>query len=186
MALKKQSLLSSKTLAQTPRLIPNAGGGTKRVKMAISAGAELLPVGTPIAFNTSTNQWVPYTQPSDAAIFVLTANATPATAGTMKILVNGLSTEVAFDTTAVAAATAINAVLLGAGKEYTVAGVDTVAADLGDANHVATFTFSENAGAPDWDVGVSDLTGNAPAETTTDAGTALNGTNTALRGKSFQ
>lgn len=57
MALKPQELLSSSEVAKQPRLTPSAGGGAKRVRIAASAGAELLPVGTPIAFNTMTSLW---------------------------------------------------------------------------------------------------------------------------------
>ena len=57
MALKPTELLSSKDVAKQPRLVPDSNGGAKRVRLAASAGAELLPVGTPIAYNTMTNIW---------------------------------------------------------------------------------------------------------------------------------
>lgn len=175
MALQSKELYAGPTnLAQQPRL---AAKSLIVARFGADAGAALLPIGTPVSRRDSDELWIPYLQPSDAAIFVLTANATPATAGSMLLIVDGLSTWHAYDTTAVAAATKINAALLDAGKAYTVAGVDTVATDLGDANHVATFTFSENAGAPSWDVDVSGITGNAPAEAITDAGTQLDGSN---------
>ena len=177
MALKENQLFSSTAgRGAEIRLFPREQGGLKVITIAAQSGAPTLLKGLPLAYNRNTDLWTVYTQPSDPAIHVLTANATPATAGTMKIHIDGLVTEHAFDTTAVAAATAINAMLLDAGKPYTIAGVDTVATDLGDANHVATFTFSENAGAPSWDVDVGDLTGNPPALSTTDAGTQLYGT----------
>ena len=184
MALNIEELFSSASRAARARVTPDHRG-LYVATFAANALAELLIAGCPVSYNDSTDLWEPYTQPSDSSIQVLTANATPATAGTMEIHVDGLSVEVAFDVTAVAAAAAINAVLADAGKDYTVVGVDTVATDLGDANHVATFTFSENAGAPSWDVAMGGLTGNAPAESTTDAGTALAGTNK-IRGIVFE
>jgi hypothetical protein len=178
MTLKENQLFSSVAgRGAEIRLFPREEGGLKVGTIAAQAGAPTLLKGLLMAYDRSTDKWNPYVQPSDAAVHVLTANATPATAGTMLIIVDGLATEHAFDTTAVAAATKINAALLDAGKPYTVSGADTVAVDLGDANHVATFTFTENAGAPSWDVDMSGLTGNAPAESITDAGTQLNGTN---------
>jgi hypothetical protein len=175
MALQDNQLFSSAAgRGAEIRLFPKEN---KVGTIAAQAGAPLLVKGMPMAYDSANSLWTVYTQPSDPAIHVLTANAVPATAGTMMILVDGLAIEVAFDVTAVAAAAAINAVLLDAGKDYTVAGADTVAVDLGDANHVATFTFSENAGAPSFDVNMLDLTGNAPALSVTDAGTQLSDTN---------
>lgn len=177
MTLKENQLFSSVAgRGAEIRLFPREEGGLKVGTIAAQSGAPTLLKGLLLAYDRAADFWTVYTQPSNAAVQVLTANATPATAGSMTIWVDGLATQHAFDTTAVAAAIAINAVLLDAGKSYTVSGVDTVATDLGDANHVATFTFTEDAGAPSWDVDVSDLTGNAPAESTTQAGTQLNGT----------
>lgn len=145
--------------------------------LAAQSAAPLLPKGTPLSWNASLGQWTVYTQPSDAAIYTITANATPASAGTFDLVIDGLVTELAFDVAAAALQTAVNALLLDAGKPYTVAAVQTAGTDLGDANAVVTITFSENAGAPTVDLDVSDLTGNAHVLGTTDAGTQLNGTN---------
>lgn len=47
--------------AAFPRFIQEDDGVTVKT-LASSAGAELLPVGTPLAFNDSTGFWVPYVQ----------------------------------------------------------------------------------------------------------------------------
>ncbi len=148
MALKKQSLLTSRTLAQTPRLIPNPGGGTKRVKLSISAGAELLPVGTPIAFNTSTNEWVPYTQPSAtvASFTVTNDSGTGTDGGTFELMIDGLGSVHQWDVPIATIQADLDALLIDGGKAYTV--VVTGAAHMGTDAQVTTFTFSENAGSP--------------------------------------
>lgn len=176
MVLKKQSLLSQKDLVQTPRLSPNPGGGSKRVKLAASAGLELLPVGCPLAFNSSTSLWQPWTQPSDAAVYTITADAIPATAGTFDLVIDGLVIEAVFDVTAAALQAAVNAVLVDAEKGWAIAAAATTGVDLGDANAVITITFDEAAGAPSVALDVGDLTGNAHVLAATGAGTQLNGT----------
>lgn len=173
MTLEARELFAGPTnIPQTPRMHARS---LRVVSMA--AGSALLPVGTPLARNSSTGFWVPYVQPSDAAIYTITADATPASAGTFTLLVDGLAVELAFDVAAAALQTAVNAMLAAAGRAYTVAAVATTGTDLGDANAVITITFTENAGAPVVDLDVSDLTGNAHVLAATDAGTALNETN---------
>lgn len=172
MALQKKTLLQSRDIDSAIRM---SAMHTKVVKMATSSGAELLIPGVPVAFNGTA--WVPYTQPSDAAVYTITANSTAASAGTFDLVIDGLTIELAFDVAAAALQTAVNAVLADAGKPYTVAAVATTGTDLGDNDAVITITFTENAGAPSVDVDVSDLTGNAHALAASDAGTALSGTN---------
>jgi hypothetical protein len=141
------------------------------------AGTALLPLGTPMVKRVSTGFWEPYSQPSDAAVFTITANGTPATAGTFDLLIDGLVVELAFDVAAAALQSAVNAALANAGRAYSVAAVATTGVDLGDASAVITITFSENAGAPSVDIDVGDLTGNPHVLATVDAGTALDGSN---------
>lgn len=176
MALKKHSLLSSKTLGVTPRMTPEMHG-TKRVRIAASAGAELLPLGAPLAFDKANNIWVPYTQPSDAAVYTITADATPASAGTFQLMLDGLASVHAFDVDAATMQAELNALLADAGKAYQVSCAATMGTDLGDANAVITITFDESAGAPSVDIDVSGLTGNAHVLAASDPGTQLNGTN---------
>lgn len=59
MALGANELLSSSTRAPFPRLVPHEDGVHVK-KFASSAGAELLPIGTPVVFNTSTTFWQVY------------------------------------------------------------------------------------------------------------------------------
>ena len=165
MPLKPQSLLSSKTNAQTPRLTPRQNGGTQRIRLAASAGVELLPLGTPIAFNNSTDFWVPWTQPSDAAVYTITSDGIPATAGTFVLMVDGLSMVAVFDVTAAALETELQALLADAGKDYSATAAPTTGTDLGDASAVITITFDEAAGAPSVDLDLSGLTGAAPEST---------------------
>ena len=141
--------------------------------LAAQTGAPTLPFGTPVAWDKSANKFTVYTQPSDAAIYTITANATASTGGTFTVLINGMAIEAAFDVAAAALQTAINAVLLDAGVAFSVACVATTGTDLGDNSAVITMTFSENAGAPSVQLDTSDLGGNAHTLAATDAGTQL-------------
>ncbi len=174
MALQTNELFAGPTtVAVKPRM------HAERLKVVqLAAGTALLPVGTPLARNSSTGFWVPYAQPADPAIFTISSNATPATAGTFDLLIDGLTVELAFNVAAADLQTAVNAVLAAAGKPYTVSAAATTGANLGAASAVITITFTANAGAPSVDLDVSDLTGNAHVLAVTDAGSALNDTNT--------
>lgn len=145
--------------------------------LAAQSGSPTLPKGTPLAWDTANSLWTVYTQPSDAAIYTITADGTAASAGTFDLVIDGLVVELAFDVAAAALQTAVNAVLADAGKSYTVSAAATTGTDLGDNSAVITITFGENAGAPSVAVDVSDLTGNVHVLAATDAGTQLNGTN---------
>lgn len=61
MALKKEELFSSTDRAARVRITPDARG-LYRATFDPDAGVELLPAGAPVAFDTSLNLWVPYTQ----------------------------------------------------------------------------------------------------------------------------
>ncbi len=176
MAIQKASLLSDiTTLAQTPRLWATAVDvGT------FAVGTELLPVGSPLAFDVANEKWIPYTQPSDAAVYTITANATAATAGVFSLVIDGLEVVLAYNVTAAALQTEVNATLLDAERPYTVAAVATTGANLGAGSAVITITFSENAGAPSVDADMGGLTGNAHVLAAVDAGTQLSGSNQIL------
>jgi hypothetical protein len=175
MALKNRELYAGPTnLAQQPRLKATS---LIVARFAADAGARLLPIGTPVAQRISDDLWVPLAQASDAAIYTLTANATAASAGSFELQIDGLGISLAFDVAAAALQTAVNAMLLDAGKPYTVAAVATTGTDLGDNSAVITITFSENAGAPSVSVDMGNITGNDHALAASDAGTQLDGTN---------
>lgn len=180
MALKKHSLLSSKTLQQTPRLSP-AENGSKRIRIAASAGAELLPMGTPMAFNSSTNLHQPWTQPSDAAVYTITDQSLASDGGQFTLVIDGLSSMHAWNVTPAAMEAELLALLADAGKGYTVAATCSEA-NLGVAAAVMTLTFSESAGAPSLDIDDTARTDAGIVEpgnlvlAATDAGTQLNGT----------
>lgn len=81
---------------------------------------------------------------------VITADATPASAGTFRLVINGHSATLAFDPTGAEMQTQLRAMLLGAGfGADAVACVSTVDVDLGDANSVITLTFVETMGLVD-------------------------------------
>jgi hypothetical protein len=174
MALADNDLFASRDFAGSIRMVVKMN---KVATFASNAGATVLLPGVPVAKNSSSKLWVPYTQPSDAAIYTLTSNGTPATAGTFDLIINGLGIEVAYNATAAQIQSEVNAMLAGAGEDYTVAAVATAEANLGVASAVVTITFSENAGAPVVEVDVDDLTGNAHVLAQSDAGTALNDSN---------
>lgn len=174
MAYGPNEKFSTRSFAGRPRMVVERN---KVATFKISAVEELLPVGSPVAWNDSSDQWVPYTQPSDAAVYTLVSNATPASAGTFDLIINGLRIEVAFDATAAEIQAEVNAMLIGAGAAYSIAAVATAEADLGVASATVTITFSENAGAPVVEVDMDDLTGNVHVLAQSDAGTALNSSN---------
>lgn len=59
MALESNELFSTTSRVPHPRLQAEK---TKPVDIQTSAGAELLPIGTPMAFDTGTNLWTQYDQ----------------------------------------------------------------------------------------------------------------------------
>lgn len=179
MTTQARELLSGPTTRSGfPRLTP-APGGVKTVRFA--AGTALLPAGTPVARNSSTGFWVPWAQGADAMIFTVTNASTDVDGGSFILRIDGLSVELAWNVTAAAAVTEINAVLLAARRPYTVSAVCTEA-NLGVAAAVLTVTFSENAGAPSVEYDGEDVTDGGVSEPHTfavsDAGTALNDTST--------
>lgn len=176
MTLEARELFAGPTnIPQTPRMHARS---LRVVSMA--AGSALLPVGTPLARNSSTGLWVPYVQPSDAAIYTVTNQSTDVDGGSFRLTIDGATVELAWNVTAAAAQTEINAVLAAAGRAYTV-GVGCSEANLGVAAAVLTITFSENAGAPNVEYDGEDILDDTVSEphafAQSDAGTALNETN---------
>ena len=93
---------------------------------------------------------------------VITANATPASAGVFELTIDGHNMTLAFDVTAAALQTTIRATLLNVdpdSQSITVAA--TTGADLGDANAVVTITLPETMGATSIAMNTLGLTGNA-------------------------
>ncbi len=181
MALKIEELFTSASRGARARVTPDTRG-LYVATFAADALIELLIAGCAVAFNESTNKWVPYTQPSDAAIHtltsdanadgtarvagtpqvdVITANATPASGGTFDISINGHDATLAFDPTGAEMQTQLRAMLLAEYGADAVACVSSVDVDLGDASAVITLTFVETMGIVDMQIDTHDLTGNA-------------------------
>ncbi len=152
--------------------------------LAAVSGAPVLPKGCPLAFATSTGFWLPWTQPSDAAVYTLTRDAGAGDGGTFLLVIDGEAVVMDWDEDTAGVLANINAVLDGAGAGYNVTVANSGSGtDLGTSANVQTITFAEAAGAPDvvfdgdglTDGGVIEPTGIALAAT--DAGTALSSSN---------
>jgi len=180
MAYGDNEQFSTRSFSGRPRMVVERN---KVATFKVSAGEELLPVGTPVAWDDVSDQWVPYTQPSDAAIYTITDQNAGTDGGSFDLFIDGLGViDLAWNTTPAAAQTAINAVLLDAGVPYTVACTCTEA-NLGTASAVLTITFSENAGAPSVAINTEKITDGGTSEPSnlvlaaSDAGTQLVGAN---------
>lgn len=154
------------------------------VTLAALSTAALLIKGLPVAYDSSSNFWVPYTQPSDAAEYTLTNAGTGIDAGSFQLEIDGLVVVMDWDEDTAGVLAAINAVLSGAGKDYAVTVANSGSGtDLGTGANVQTITFGELAGAPNVILDSAGLTDGLVPEpagitiATVDAGTALNGTN---------
>lgn len=144
----------------------------------LSAGTGTLEVMTPMAFNSSTNEYVPWLGTTNE-VNTITANATPATAGTFTLTVGGQTTAaIAFDATAAAVQAALEA--LSNVEVGDVAAVQTSGTDLGDSSAVVTLTWGGTLAGQDIAISIttSGLTGNAHVLATPTAGGAneANGT----------
>lgn len=150
--------------------------------LAAVSGAPLLPKGTPLAWNSSSSFWVPYTQPSDAAQYTITtAAATQTDGGTFLLIIDGLATEIPWDATAAELEALVNATLLDAGKPWVISTEATSGTDLG-GDTVVTIDLPEAAGAPSVQLDSSGILDGAVPEpanyvlAAVDAGTQLNDT----------
>ena len=85
-----------------------------------------------------------------AQVDVITADGTPASAGTFELTINGHTELFAFDPTGAEMQTQLRAMLLGAGYgAAAVSCVSSVDVDLGDAGAKITLTFAESMGLVD-------------------------------------
>lgn len=109
-----------------------------------AAGTGTLAVGTAVAFNTSSNNWVIFGGQVNEE-FTITANATPNTGGTFTLTHDGnVTSAIAFDATAADVEDALEALAsIGAGN---VQCTQTTGTDLGDANAVVTIEFINELG----------------------------------------
>lgn len=165
MALETNELFSERSFIGRPRMVVERNRvGT----FAVDASARELTPGCPIAYN-GTN-WVPLAQGADAAVYtitsdgatvataatpqvdVITADGTPASAGTFRLIINGHSETFAFDPTGAEMQTQLRAMLAAEYGANAVACVSSVDVDLGDANSVITLTFVASMGLVDIEI----------------------------------
>ena len=173
MALETNELFSERPFIGRPRMVVERNRvGT----FATDASARDLVPGCPIGYN-GTN-WVPLAQGADAASYTLTANAnatgtarvagtpqvdvitadgTPASAGTFRLLINGHEAEFAFDPTGAEMQTQLRAMLAPTYGADAVACVSSVQVDLGGAGGVITLTFVETMGLVDIQIEQTDI-----------------------------
>lgn len=147
------------------------------VPKTFAAGSGTLAPGTPVSFNTSTNKWVVWGA-AVSEVSTITSHATPATAGTFTITVDGeVSGAIAFDATAAIIQTALRAMAGINNEDVSVAA--TTGVDLGDASSVVTITWAGKfaGAAPVVSIQTGSLTGNAHVLAEATAGVAANGTN---------
>lgn len=137
MTLQQDELFSSVPgLGSGPRFIP----GSIQPKQ-FAAGSGTIPKHSLVAANSATGFWEPFdAEAGTDQINTITADGTPATAGTFFISVRGEETiPLAFDSDAAEVQAALEALQgIDVGD---VVGVDSVGTDLGDAGHVVTLTF---------------------------------------------
>ncbi len=156
MVLQTNELFSTASQVANLRVDPR----TIQVK-EFAAGSGTLAKLTPVAFNTSTNKWQLWASAQTNEVNTVTANATPATAGTWTMTVNGqTATGIVFDVTAAALQTALEA--LSTVNVGDVTCVATTGANLGIASAVITVTMHGDLAGQDVDVSAAmgGLTGN--------------------------
>lgn len=179
MALADLDLFNSRDFAGSIRMVVKVN---KVATFATNAGATVLVPGLPVALNSSSKLWVPYTQPSDAAVYTITDQAGGTDGGSFNLFVDGLIVNLDWDELLADAQTKVNAMLAAVGRAYTVV-VTCTEVGLGVAGAVMTFTFTENAGAPVIAIDTVGITDGGVSEpgnlvlAASDAGTALNMTN---------
>lgn len=173
MALQPESLLGDANV-QTPNLraFPRQDGIRPGKLKQFGAAADLAHL-TPLFYDDTNARWDVWAGQSNE-VNTITSNATPATAGTFTLTVNGVvSAAIAFDATAAVVQAALEAM-------SNIAPGDVVAADsgggtdLGDASHVVTLTWGGALAGQDITISIQTggLTGNAHALATTTAGGA--------------
>jgi len=170
MALQKKELFGS-PVPQTPNLraYPSEDGIKVGTLVQFAADTELAHL-TPLYYNDSSSGWDVWVGESNE-VNTITANATPATAGTFTLTVNGVvSGAIDFDATAAEVQAALEAMSNIAPGD--VVAVQTTGTDLGDANAVVTLTWGGAFAGEDVTISIQTggLTGNAHALATTTAG----------------
>ena len=157
MTLDPNNLVSTGTLF--PTQLRAAATTIQPKTFANDSSATLLGALYPVAFNASTGFFVPWTS-GTSQVSTITADGTPATAGTFIVAVNGdPTTGIAFNATAATIQTALLALpSLSAGD---VTAVATTGANLGEANAVVTLTFGGSLAGEEVTITITPtLTGN--------------------------
>lgn len=176
MTLQPEELFGSPvSQPQSLRAWPEQDGIRPGRLAALAADAEL-PNLTPLSYRDADGMYAVWSG-QESAVYTITSNATPATAGTFTLTFNGETTAaIAFDANAAAVKAAI--VALGSVGALDVTTADSGGGtDLGDASHVVTITFGGALAGVDVDgsADMSGLTGNAHvlAEVTQGGGSDL-------------
>jgi len=172
MALQPQELFGD-PVSQTPNLraYPYQDGIKVGTLAQLAADAEL-PHLTPLYWDDSGSVWKVWVGASNE-VNTITANATPATAGTFTLTVNGVvSAAIAFNATAAIVQAALEAMSNIVPGDVTA--VATTGANLGVASAVVTLNWGGNFAGTDVTISIQTggLTGNAHALATSTAGGA--------------
>lgn len=169
MAFATNELFSSATQSSMVRVIARHVDPVE-----FGSGSGTLAPLTPVGYDEVNDVWGVWTAKTQE-INTITSNATPATAGTFTITVNGETTAtIAYNATAAAvqaALEALNGVEIG-----DVAAVATTGANLGVASAVVTLTWGEKLAAQDIVIAATySFTGNDHVLATSTAGVTAGG-----------
>lgn len=172
MALQPQELFGD-PVSQTPNLraFPYQDGIKVGTLAAFAADTDLAHL-TPLYWDDASSTWKVWVGASNE-VNTITANGTPATAGTFTLTVNGVvSGAIAFNATAAAVQAALEAMSNIVPGD--VVAVATTGANLGAASAVVTLNWGGNFAGTDVTISIQTggLTGNAHALATTTAGGA--------------
>lgn len=169
MAIIPDSLASAATSQRpTLRAYPREDGIIRGTLGQFLAAAELEHL-TPLYFKDADDEYEVWVGQSNE-VNTITSNATPATAGTFTLTVDGVvSGAIAFDATPAAVQAALEAMSNIAPGDVVASGA---AGDLGDASYVVTLTWGGAFAGQDVVISIQTggLTGNAHALATTTAG----------------
>jgi hypothetical protein len=170
MAIVPEDLFGSEvSQPSSPRAYPREDGIIRGTLAMFGAAADL-PNLTPLFFDDSNDEYNVWAGQTNE-VNTITANATPATAGTFTITVEGQTTAaIAFDADATAIQAALE--LLSTVDAGDVTAVQTTGTDLGDASAVVTLTWGGQYAGQDVTItaNFAGLTGNAHVLATSQAG----------------
>ena len=173
MAYDKNEVFSTvSSFSSGLRFFPGPGGIRPKT---FASGTGTLAKGTPVAYNTSSDAWVLWGSTERNQISTVTANTTPASAGTFLLLVNGKATgTIAYNATAATIQTALEALAYVAVGDVTV--TMTSGANLGVASAVAQIEFMGALADRKitLTIDTSSLTGNVHVLASTQTGLGLN------------